>query len=130
MFYLSSFFDGFWFLIRSTTRNPLKLGRRYEMVIFAPSNRAMVSNLWKNLPPKKSSLLKKVERKSPCYGLYPTSIDWIDSLLRKELIFPAERRFTDIVRHPNRYYNNDFIKFKHILFTFYHHHMEMPHDGQ
>ena len=42
MFYSSSFFDGFWFLIRSPTKNPLKLGRRYQMVIFATSNRSIV----------------------------------------------------------------------------------------
>ena len=35
------------------------------MVIFAPSNRVMVNAFFKNLPPKKSSILKKSRAKIP-----------------------------------------------------------------
>jgi len=68
VFYSSSFFAEFLFLIRSPTKNPLTFGRKCQMVIFALSNRAMVSTFYKNLPPK---FWKKSTKNPPRYGMAP-----------------------------------------------------------
>ena len=65
VFRSSSFFGGFLVLMRSPTKNPLTFGRTCQMAIFAPSNREMVKAFMKNLPPKKSSFLKKSRVKIP-----------------------------------------------------------------
>ena len=66
MFYSSSFFDGFWFLIRSPTKNPLKLGRKYQMVIFAPQP-CNGQYPMKKTASKKVLTFEKVEQKSPSF---------------------------------------------------------------
>ena len=71
VFYSSSFFGGIRFFIRSPTKNPLTFGRTCQMVIFAPSNRVMVNAFFKNLPPKKSSILKKSRAKIPLVMGFP-----------------------------------------------------------
>ena len=71
VFYSSSFFGGFLFLIRSPTKNPLTFGRKCQMVIFALSNRAMVSTFYKNLPPKKVLHFEKSRLKIPLVMGWP-----------------------------------------------------------
>ena len=80
VFYSSSFFGGFLFLIRSPTKNPLTFGRKCQMVIFALPYRAMVSTFYKNLPPKKVLHFEKSRLKIPLVMGCPRSEDRSRSL--------------------------------------------------
>ena len=81
VFRSSSFFGGFWFLIRSPTKNTLTFARICQVVIFAPSNRVMVKAFMKNLPPKKVLILKKSGVKIPLVMSRPQTIELIPNRL-------------------------------------------------
>ena len=99
VFYSSSFFGGFLFLIRSPTKNPLTFGRKCQMVILALPYRAMVSTFYKNLPPKKVLHFEKSRLKIPLVMGRPPSSCSGKSQLELTDLQSACRWFPSFLEH-------------------------------